>query len=313
MEIKHIIDIRQFKKPEELDYILNLAEKMEKMEKTKEYDESLLLPKNTRKKILAALFYEPSTRTRLSFESAMHKINGEVLGTENAKEFSSAIKGESLEDTMKVIGSYADVIVLRHHQEGSASLAAENSPIPVINAGDGQGQHPTQTLLDMYTIKKELGRTDNLKIAMVGDLLFGRTIHSLSYLLAHRKNIEMVFVSPESLRLPMDIANYLRKKGVNFNETTDLESVLGSVDVLYVTRIQKKRFRSVEDYQEVKGCFVINSETLSKMKKDSVVMHPLPRVDEISPEVDTDPRAAYFRQAENGVYVRMAILKHVLS
>lgn len=310
---KHIIDIRQFKKPEDLDYILDLAEKMEEMEKSGRNDKNLLLKKDIRKKILAVLFYEPSTRTRLSFESAMHKIGGEVLGTENAKEFSSVTKGESLQDTVKIIGSYADAIVLRHPEEGSAKIAADNSPVPVINAGDGQGQHPTQTLLDIYTIKKELGKIDNLKIAMVGDLLFGRTIHSLAYLLAHRKNVEMFFVSPEMLRLPMDIANYLRRKGIVLNETTNLDEVLDDVDVLYVTRIQKERFRSSEDYDKVKNSFVINSNTLSKMKKNSIIMHPLPRVNEISPEVDSDHRAAYFRQAENGVYVRMALLKYVLG
>jgi aspartate carbamoyltransferase catalytic subunit len=262
---------------------------------------------------MATLFYEPSTRTRLSFESAMTRLGGSVIGTEAASHFSSAVKGESLPDTIRIVGRYADVIVIRHPQEGSSRTAAECSPVPVINAGDGAGQHPTQALLDMYTIKRELGRLDNLSVAMTGDLLYGRTVHSLTYLLAHYSDIRLSFLSPEQLRIPLNLRQYLKRKGIHFKESTSMEDAVQEADVLYMTRIQKERFASEAEYGKLKGCYVIDKRILALMKKKSIIMHPLPRVDEISPEADSDPRAAYFRQAENGLYIRMALLKMILG
>jgi len=304
--LRHVIDIRQFKSDAELMKLMRLAEDMEKRFKNGTLEHSLT------GKVLAALFYEPSTRTKFSFESAMIRLGGDVIDTESAAHFSSAAKGESLADTVRVVGKYADVIVIRHPEEGSAKMAAEYSPVPVISAGDGTGQHPTQTLLDAYTIKKELGRLDDFSIAMVGDLKNGRTVRSLCYLLSHRKGIRITFVAPDSLRMKDDIKEYMKTKNVPFKETESLDGALDA-DIVYVTRIQKERFASLSDYDKVKGCYVINRDVLGRMGKNAIIMHPLPRVDEIAPEVDSDPRAAYFRQAENGLYVRMALLKMLLG
>jgi aspartate carbamoyltransferase catalytic subunit len=312
-KIHHIVEVKQFKKRELLEEIFSLAKEMEIADKTGNYG-NLTLPQIPRKKILATLFYEPSTRTRLSFESAMMRLGGEVISTEDAPAFSSVTKGESLVDTIRVTASYADVIVLRHYEEGSSKIAAEVSPVPIINAGDGTGQHPTQALLDMYTIQKELGRIDNLEVGLVGDLLYGRTVHSLAYLLAQQQGIKLYFVSPEEIKMPRDIIHYLKEEQhVPFVETTDLKEVASKVDILYVTRIQKERFRNIEEYNRMKGVYVINNDILNLMKKDARIMHPLPRVDEIAIEVDKDPRAAYFRQVDNGLYVRMALLKMILD
>jgi len=305
--LRHVIDIRQFKEPEDLEKLMRLSEEMESGFR------SGALGQPMTGKVLAALFYEPSTRTKFSFESAMLRLGGRTIGTESAAQFSSAAKGESLPDTIRIIGRYADVIVIRHPEEGSAKLAAEYSPVPVINAGDGTGQHPTQTLLDAYTIRKELGRLDDFSIAMVGDLKNGRTVHSLACLLAHRKNVRMLFISPESLKMKEEIKEYLKGKGVAFSETSDLDGAIGGIDVLYVTRVQKERFASLEDYDKIRGCYIITNEIANRMKGTAIIMHPLPRVDEIAPDVDSNPRAAYFRQAENGLYVRMALLKTVLG
>ncbi|MDI6735464.1 MAG: aspartate carbamoyltransferase [bacterium] len=315
-KLSSVIEVKQFKERELLEEIFSLAEEMETADKQGMYGKLAL---TTRKKILATLFYEPSTRTRLSFESAMIRLGGEVISTEDAPTFSSVTKGESLVDTIRVIGSYADVIVLRHHEEGSSKIATEVSPVPIINAGDGTGQHPTQALLDIYTIRKELGRIDDLEVGLAGDLLYGRTVHSLTYLLAQQKGIKLYFVSPEEIRLPRDIIHYLEEeKGgkedkVSFEETTDLKEIISKVDVLYVTRIQKERFRNIEDYNRLRGSYVIDKEMVSLMKKTSRILHPLPRVDEIAIEVDNDPRAAYFRQVHNGLYLRMALLKMILD
>lgn len=312
-KIYHLIEVKQFKNRELVEKIFSLAREMEVADKSGEYGK-LALSQTPRKKILATLFYEPSTRTRLSFESAMIRLGGEVIGTEDALSFSSVTKGESLVDTIRVTSSYADVIVLRHYEEGSSKIAAEVSPVPIINAGDGTGQHPTQALLDMYTIQKELGRTDNLEVGLVGDLLYGRTVHSLAYLLAQQKGIKLYFISPEEIKMPRNIIHYLEEEQkVSFEETTDLKGIASKVDVLYVTRIQKERFRNVKDYNRMKGVYVIDKKILSLMKKEARIMHPLPRVDEIAVEVDKDPRAAYFRQAGNGLYVRMALLKMILG
>jgi len=266
-------------------------------------------------KIMASLFYEPSTRTRLSFESAMLRLGGKVIGTENAKEFSSAVKGESLEDSIRVISRYCDCIVIRHSEEGTAEKASEVSKVPIINAGDGTGQHPTQALLDVYTIYREFGKLDNLKVAMVGDLASGRTVRSLCYLLSKFQGIEIIFVSPDNLKMGEDIKKYLNEKGVKFSEEDDLNNVLPEVDVVYMTRIQKERI-SLEDYEKAKGKFVINRDNFDLIKPDSRIMHPLPHVEEIdlplSVEQD-DSRVAYFREAENGLFARMALLDFILN
>ena len=263
--------------------------------------------------VMAALFYEPSTRTRLSFEAAMLRLGGRVMGTDNAREFSSAAKGETLEDTIRVVAGYADVIVIRHDEEGAAERAALVSDVPVINGGDGRGQHPTQALLDLYTIQDELGHIDGTRIAMVGDLANGRTVRSLSYLLAKFDDVDITFVAPPQVRMGDDLKSHLTTHGVRWRETVDLDAVLPEVDVVYQTRIQKERFASPEDYLAVKGIYKIDPAAMRLLPERSIVMHPLPRVDEIATEVDQDPRAAYFRQARNGMRVRMALLDLVLS
>ncbi|BAB59772.1 aspartate carbamoyl transferase catalytic subunit [Thermoplasma volcanium GSS1] len=261
-------------------------------------------------KIMATLFYEPSTRTRLSFESAMHRLGGSVITVSDTKT-SSAAKGETLADTVRMASSYSDIIVIRHPLEGAARLASRFTSKPIINAGDGSGQHPTQTILDLFTIKKELGSIDGKVITMVGDLRYGRTIHSLIIALS-RFDVKVNLVSPEILRLPEYVYSMLPDRNY-VKEYNDLEEVIGETDVLYVTRIQKERFSDQNEYQSVIGSYSINSETVEKMKKKSVIMHPLPRVDEISPDVDNMPQAAYFRQAYYGVPVRMALIYKILG
>jgi len=264
-------------------------------------------------RVLAALFYEPSTRTRLSFEAAMLRLGGRTMGTDNAREFSSAAKGETLEDTILIVSGYADVIVIRHNEQGAAQRAAAVSLVPVINAGDGPGQHPTQALLDLYTIKDEIGRLDGINIAMVGDLANGRTVRSLTYLLSKFRDPRIWFVAPPQVAMRDDIKAHLDEHGVTWSETRDLAAVLPQVDVVYQTRIQKERFTDEEAYRAVKGVYRIDAAALALMKRDAIVMHPLPRVDEIAPEVDADPRAAYFRQARNGLVIRMALLDWLIS
>jgi aspartate carbamoyltransferase catalytic subunit len=264
-------------------------------------------------RVMAALFYEPSTRTRLSFEAAMLRLGGRTMGTDNAREFSSASKGETLEDTMRIVSGYADVIVLRHNEEGAARRAAAVSLVPVINAGDGPGQHPTQALLDLYTIRDEIGHIDGINIAMVGDLANGRTVRSLTYLLSKFTDIRVWFVAPPQVAMRDDIKVHLDEHRVPWTETRDLASVLPQVDVVYQTRIQKERFIDEAAYLEVKGVYRIDGQALSLMRRAAIVMHPLPRVDEIAPEVDADPRAAYFRQARNGLHIRMALLDWLIS
>lgn len=264
--------------------------------------------------IMASLFYEESTRTRFSFESAMLRLGGSVISTENARQFSSVSKGETLEDTIRILNGYADVIVMRHYESGAAQRAADISRVPIINAGDGTGQHPTQAFLDLYTIQKELGRIDGIRIAVVGDLANGRTVRSLCYLLAKYRDVRIYLVAPEVVRMRDDIKAYLARNDVRFVEEGDLRSIAPDVDVLYQTRIQKERFGDrTEDYLAAKGVYVVDRELLSHMKPDSIIMHPLPRVDEIELEVDSDPRAAYFRQAQNGLYIRMALLAACLA
>jgi aspartate carbamoyltransferase catalytic subunit len=263
--------------------------------------------------VMAALFYEPSTRTRLSFEAAMLRLGGQTMGTDNAREFSSAAKGETLEDSIRIVGGYADVIVIRHNEEGAAKRAASVSSVPIINAGDGPGQHPTQALLDIYTIKDELNRVDGIKVAMVGDLANGRTVRSLTYLLSKFKDIKIWFVAPPAVAMRDDLKTHLDEHHISWVETEDLESVLPEVDVVYMTRIQKERFADPDAYNAVKGIYRLDARSLALMRKYAIVMHPLPRIDEIASEVDEDPRAAYFRQARNGLPVRMALLDRLLS
>lgn len=264
-------------------------------------------------KILATIFYEPSTRTRLSFESAMMRLGGQVISTENAREFSSAIKGETVEDTVRIVSGYADAIVIRHFEMGAAALAAKASPVPIINGGDGPGEHPTQALLDLYTIYNELGRIDDLKVALVGDLRFGRAARSLALLFRLAKNVELVFVSPDAVPMGEDIKDALDAAGVAWRDERDLSKAMHEVDVVYQTRIQRERFATQAEYNAARGVYVITTENMKNLADHAIVMHPLPRVDEINPAVDADPRAAYFRQAHNGVYVRMALLHQVLG
>lgn len=266
-------------------------------------------------KILLTLFYEPSTRTRLSFESAMHHLGGSVLSTENAAEFSSSVKGESLEDTLRVVSAYADCIAMRHKEDCAAARAAAVTDVPIINAGDGKGQHPTQALLDLYTIKDELGRTENLRVTLVGDLLNGRTVRSLCYLLGKFEGITFNFVSPANLQMRPDIKQYLSRKSVAYNEYEDMRPALANTDVLYLTRVQKERM-TPEEYERTKGACVFTPDCLASLPKESRVLHPLPKVDEVQLPVDVeqrDRRIAYFRQAANGLYVRMALLHHLLA
>ncbi len=302
MDLKHILSTQQFLNRQTLQDIFKIADKFEKaVQKNK-------VPKLLQNKILACVFYEPSTRTRFSFESAMLKLGGQVISTESAGHFSSAIKGETLEDSIRIISGYSDAIVLRHSEADAAKRAAKVSSVPIVNAGDGTGEHPTQALLDFYTIQKEIGRIDDFKIGLVGDLLYGRTIHSLIYLLSLAHNVEVFLVSPKELRLPVRYKSFLKAHKIKFSELDNLENILPKVDILYMTRIQKERFSSQQLYEQVKDSFVLNKKLLNKLSKQAVVMHPFPRVNEISQEVDSDNRAAYFRQARNGLYVRMALL-----
>ncbi len=263
-------------------------------------------------RVLAALFYEPSTRTSASFIAAMERLGGGVIPITQGVQFSSVAKGESLPDTIRTLEQYADVIVLRHPEVGSAREAAAAASVPVINAGDGAGEHPTQALLDLYTIQNELGTLDGLHVAMVGDLRFGRTVHSLTKLLS-LYDVRLTFVSPEILRLPLDLMNEVRDAGKPVRETYSVADVIEDVDVLYVTRVQKERFTDLAQYESVKDYYTITPELMTRAKERMVVMHPLPRVGEIAPEVDDDPRAAYFRQVQNGMFVRMALLAAVLG
>ncbi len=261
-------------------------------------------------KIMATLFFEPSTRTRLSFESAMHRLGGSVITVSEPKS-SSAVKGETIADTIRMASSYSDLIVMRHPLEGAGRLAAEFSSVPVLNGGDGSGQHPTQTLLDLFTIWEKFGKIDGLDVALVGDLKYGRTVHSLVKALSRYDN-KITLVSPEILRMPDHFLSNI-KKGNDIKMEESIDSVLENSDVFYVTRIQKERFVDMNDYNRVIGSYSFTANIVEKMKKDAIIMHPLPRVDEISPEVDNNDRAYYFKQAANGVYVRMALINMILG
>ncbi len=264
------------------------------------------------RKKLATCFYEPSTRTRLSFESAMLRLGGQTLGFSDAAS-SSASKGESVADTIRIISCYADICAMRHPKEGAPMVAAHYSGIPVINAGDGGHQHPTQTLTDLMTIRTLKGRLNNFTIGLCGDLKFGRTVHSLINALSRYENVRFIFISPEELRVPDYITDMLRKKGFDYEEAIRLEDVLPSLDLLYMTRVQKERFFNEEDYVRLKDFYILDQNKMELAKEDMLVLHPLPRVNEIAVEVDEDPRAAYFKQAQYGVYVRMALILTLLG
>jgi aspartate carbamoyltransferase len=302
---KDILSVKQFNRGD-LEYIYGVAHEMRIMvERIGTFD---LL----KGKILANLFFEPSTRTSSSFMAAMQRLGGAVIPISEVK-YSSVAKGESLPDTVRTLGCYADVIVIRHPEVGSAALAAKHARKPVINAGDGVGEHPTQALLDTFTIHEELGRLDDLTVTMLGDLKYGRTVHSLARLLTQFKNIKLNYVSPEILRMPKDVMEEVAAKGIPQAEHTTLGKVLAKTDVLYVTRVQRERFEDPAAYEKVKGAYIITPEIMKAAKDRMIVMHPLPRVTEISMDFDDDPRAAYFRQMEYGLYVRMALLAMVLG
>ena len=301
---KDILHGKQFSN-RDIDGIMKVASGFEKELKKKD---SLSLLKG---KILATLFYEPSTRTRLSFDAAMQRLGGGVIGL-GSVESSSVAKGETLSDTVRTVSQYADAIVIRHPRTGSAQEAADAVPIPVINAGDGTGQHPTQALLDIYTIKKELGSLKNLTVSMVGDLKYGRTVHALAELLSLFQT-RFYFVSPVALRMPEEITSGLRAKGIEVFETEDIWEAASGSNLIYMTRIQKERFADLSEYEKVKGSYVLNRVFLDRLKKKITILHPLPRIDEISTDVDDYPGAAYFRQMRNGVFVRMALLAMVLG
>jgi aspartate carbamoyltransferase catalytic subunit len=300
-EGRDIVSIEDFSR-EEINYILNISHSMEPLA-AKGSD-------MLKGKILANLFFEPSTRTRLSFEAAMLKLGGSTIGFAEA-EIASVRKGENLADTIRTVENYADIIALRHPLEGAAKLAAEFSKIPILNAGSGAEEHPTQAFMDLYTLQKEKGKIDGLKIALVGDLRYGRTVHSLAYALS-LYNIELYLISPESLRMRHEVIRAIRDK-ISIIEDTNLEKIIPQIDVLYVTRIQKERFPDLAEYAKVKGIYKIDLKTLKSAKKDLIILHPLPRVDEIAAEVDSTPQARYFQQVWNGIVVRMALLALVLG
>jgi carbamoyl-phosphate synthase/aspartate carbamoyltransferase/dihydroorotase/carbamoyl-phosphate synthase/aspartate carbamoyltransferase len=302
---QHIISVSQFD-ADKLAYIFRRAREMREMVQRVGATDLL------KGSVLACLFYEPSTRTSSSFIAAMERLGGGIIPITQGVQYSSVSKGETLADTIRTLEQFVDVIVLRHPELGSARVAADYASVPIINAGDGPGEHPTQALLDLFTIKEELGRIDGLKIAMVGDLRYGRTVHSLTRLLT-QYDVSLRFVSPEILRLPLKIMNQVIDAGLDVRETHDVADVIDKADVLYVTRVQKERFSDLAQYEEVRDHYEITPEIMAKAKDNMIVMHPLPRVGEIHYAVDHNPRAAYFRQVRNGMYIRMALLAAVLG
>ena len=302
--MRHLIDPKDLS-VEETGDILALAERIR--DNMPAYSEA------AKGKKIATLFYEPSTRTRLSFEAAMLNLGGSVLGFASA-DSSSATKGESVSDTIRVISCYADICAMRHPKEGAAYVASTKSSIPVINAGDGGHQHPTQTLTDLYTIRSLKGRLSNMTVGLCGDLKFGRTVHSLINALSRYEGIRFILISPPELKVPDYIKeSVLDAKNIEYRETTSLDDAIADLDILYMTRVQKERFFNEEDYIRMKDCYILDKEKMKLAKPDMYVLHPLPRVNEISVEVDDDPRAAYFKQVQNGVYVRMALIMTLLE
>ncbi len=302
--LRHLIDIRELS-VEEIAELIAVSEDI--IQNPDNYREKCKYKK------LATLFFEPSTRTRLSFEAAMYELGGQVLGFSEAAS-SSAAKGESVADTVKVVSCYADIIAMRHPKEGAPLVASMAASVPVINAGDGGHNHPTQTLADLLTIKREKGRFDNMTVGFCGDLKFGRTVHSLIAALSRYKNIKFVLISPEELKLPSYIKKeVLKDNGLEYVQTTDLEAVMPELDILYMTRVQKERFFNEEDYLRLKDSYILTPDKLKNAKQDLSILHPLPRVNEISVAIDEDPRACYFKQVLNGKYVRMALILKLLG
>lgn len=299
MSAKSLVSISDYSK----DDILSLLDSAAKFEANP--NQKILASK-----VVATLFFEPSTRTRLSFETAVVRLGGSVIGFSDAAT-SSSTKGETLNDTIHMVSSYADAIVMRHPLEGAARYAAEVSPVPIINAGDGANQHPTQTLLDMYSILKTQGTLENLHICMVGDLKYGRTVHSLLMAMSHF-NPTFTFIAPDELKMPEDYKSFCRKKNIAYTEVAELNENFNDADILYMTRVQKERFLDLMEYERVKNVYTLHNDMLGKSKSNLKILHPLPRVNEINPDVDTNPKAYYFKQAQNGLYVRQAILNKVL-
>lgn len=301
---KHILSVDQFDRA----YLLNLFRDATRIRQLPRTAQRNRLPGQ----ILATVFYEPSTRTRLSFETAMARLGGTVLTVENANESSSATKGESIEDTARMLQAYADAVAMRHPETGMPERASRVVSIPVINAGDGASEHPTQALLDLYTIQNELGQIDDLHIAIVGDLKYGRAPRSLAMLLRRTRGTRITFLAPPTVPVGEDIKQLLTGAGVSFQEASSFEAI-SDADVVYQTRIQRERFADQASYEESRGYYTIDRSVLDRLKPQAIILHPLPRVDEIDPAIDSDPRAAYFRQAENGVYIRMALLDQLLG
>ncbi len=301
--MRSVIDIKDLSKAE-IDELVKVAEDI--ISTPHKYSEKC------RGKKLATLFFEPSTRTRLSFEAAMYELGGNVLSMSDSAS-SSVSKGESVSDTAKVISCYADIIAMRHPKEGAPLVAAMNSSIPVINAGDGGHNHPTQTLADLLTIHREKGRFDNLTVGLCGDLKFGRTVHSLISALSRYENIKFILISPQELKVPDYVKNIIDEGGFEYQETTDLTSVIDKLDILYMTRVQRERFFNEEDYLRLKDSYILTPEKLETAKQDLAILHPLPRVNEISVAVDEDKRACYFKQVLNGKYMRMALILKLLE
>ena len=303
MEIRNLISITDFS-VEEIDKMIGVAGDI--MTNPDKYIDIC------KGKKLATLFFEPSTRTRLSFEAAMLELGGSVLGFSEASS-SSASKGESVSDTIRTVGCYADIIAMRHPKEGAPIVAARRTTVPIINGGDGGHHHPTQTLTDLLTITREKGRLNNLTIGLCGDLKFGRTVHSLIEAMLRYENVKFVLIAPPELRVPQYIIDMLEKAGAEYKQVETMEAVMPELDILYMTRVQRERFFNEEDYIRLKDTYILNMEKLASAKKDMAILHPLPRVNEISVEVDDDPRAAYFRQALCGKYIRMALILNLLN
>ncbi len=301
--MRHLLDIVDLS-TQEIDRLLDVSDDI--IANPQKYQERMKYKK------LATLFFEASTRTRLSFEAAMMELGGNVLGFSSA-DSSSAVKGESVADTIRTVGCYADIIAMRHPKEGAPTVAAQVSTVPIINAGDGGHNHPTQTLTDLLTIRREKGRLNNLVVGLCGDLQFGRTVHSLMSAMARYQGIHFVLISPQELRIPEYLRESMHKAGVPFTEVEKLEDVIGTLDILYMTRVQKERFFNEADYVRLKDSYILDTEKLSMAKADLCVMHPLPRVNEISRGVDNDPRACYFRQVLNGKFVRMALILKLME
>ena len=301
--MRNLIDITDLSTCE-IDNLIEVAEDI-KSNKEKYLDKC-------KGKQLATLFFEPSTRTRLSFESAMLSLGGSVLGFSSASS-SSTSKGESIADTIRTVGSYVDIISMRHPQEGAATIAANVSKVPIINAGDGSNRHPTQTLTDLMTIKSEKGKLSNFCIGMFGDLKYGRTVHSLVAALSRYENIKYMFISPKELKMPEEVLSILKEKNIEYQEVESLEENISKLDILYMTRVQQERFEDKLEYERLKDVYILNKEKLKNAKSDLTILHPLPRVNEISEDVDMDKRACYFKQVENGKYIRMALILKLLQ